>query len=152
MSLRKNLILRRASDVSRMTASKDARPRSSGSSPSPGSARRQELCDLGLDRGAFEEVGVHAGVEHDGIREHEFLELGVVEELVLVELVGFLEHGGHVGDVPMADIGAEHRLELGAERVEAAVEAQRDQRVVGLAAEIEMGLEERAQILGGAQA
>ena len=78
---------------------------------------------------------------------NEIVEVVFVEQLVLDELVGFFQYLGHVGDVPVADVGTEDRFEASAERVEAAIEADRDERIVCLAAEVEPRLEELAQVL-----
>src|SRR6266511_5881608 len=108
--------------------------------------------DLGaagvLDHGAVEELRVGAGVEANRVREHEGAEVVVVEELALDELVRLLEHGGDVGYVPVADVGAEDRAELDSEGVDAGVERERVGRVVGLAAEEEVRHEALDEILG----
>src|SRR5690606_22519557 len=54
----------------------------------------------------------------------------------------------HVRHVPMADVGAEDRPHARAERQDAAVEADGVDRIVGLAAETEVALEDRLDVRG----
>jgi hypothetical protein len=64
-----------------------------------------------LDHGAVEELPVGARVKAHRVREHEGMEVGVIEELPLDELMRLLEHFGDVGPVPQADVGGEDRAE-----------------------------------------
>ena len=63
--------------------------------------------------------------------------------------VGLLDGLVHVGHVPVADVGAEDRAHPAAEGQDAAVEAEGVDRVVGLAAEPEVALEDRAHVTRG---
>ena len=71
------------------------------------------------------------------VGEHEVAEVAFVDPLVVDHLPRLFEHLGHVGDVPVREVGAEHRPEARAARVELGVERARGERVVGLAAEEE---------------
>ena len=57
--------------------------------------------------------------------EDEIVEIVVVEQFPFHQLVGFFQHAGHVGHIPMANVGAEHGFQARAERVHPAVEPQR---------------------------
>src|SRR5689334_16387691 len=70
-----------------------------------------------LDHGALEEVRVERGVQTQRVGEEELAELVRVDQPVLDQLVGLLQHPGHVHDVEVAHVGAEDRTQtmLGAE-------------------------------------
>ena len=72
------------------------------------------------------------------VAKREMLEIVQGEQPVLDQFMGFGEHTRHVGHVEVADVGAEHRLELRVVVIEAAVESHRGHAVVGLAAEVEI--------------
>src|SRR5262249_38755735 len=98
--------------------------------------RREHLGRLLLDYRALEEIRVHLAPEAYGVREGEVPEVVVVEQSVLDQLVRLRHHLGHVGDVEVADVRAEERVETRAHRVGVAVEGPRVDGVVGLAAEV----------------
>ena len=72
--------------------------------------------------------------------------------LVVDQLVCLAEDARHVGHVPMAHVGAEHRVQPRAQRVEARVEGQGHTGIVGLAAEVEARDEAITNVLGGIDA
>src|SRR3954447_5267632 len=72
----------------------------------------QELLDVVLHHRAFEEVGVHAGVQLHRVHEHELLEVVLGDEPVLDQLMGLDHHVADVGDIPVADVGTEHGADL----------------------------------------
>src|SRR5215469_5709193 len=102
----------------------------------PLSRRREHLGRLLLDYRALEEVWIHLAPKAHGVREGEVSEVAVVEQSVLDQLVRLRHHFGHVGDIEMADVRAEERVQTRAHWVGLAVEGPRVDGVVGLAAEI----------------
>ena len=56
-----------------------------------------------------EEVGVHARVQAGRVEEHQLAELPLADDAVFDELVRLLDRLGHVGHVPVRDVGAEDR-------------------------------------------
>ena len=64
---------------------------------------------------------------------------------VLDHLPSLRQHLADVGDVPVADVGGEDRLQARTERVAIGVERDRRERIVGLAAEVE-ALEEALDV------
>src|SRR5208283_103912 len=93
--------------------------------------------------------GVLSAQQPHRIGECEVAEVGGSDQPVLYQLVGFRQDHPHVGHVEMADIGAEDRIDPGAERVDVA-ECHGIHPVVGLAAEIERpGIEVDPVLLAG---
>ena len=95
-----------------------------------------------FDGGADEEVRVHPPVQADRVGEREVAEVVGGDQVVFDELIGLLDHEAHVGDVEVADVGAEHGVEPGTERIELGVEGECIEAVVAFAAEVEVRNEE----------
>ena len=70
------------------------------------------------------------------------------EMAVLDQLPRLGEHPAHVGHVPVADVGREHRVQPDAVGEQRAVERERVHRVVGLAAEAELAGEDVDDVVG----
>ena len=96
---------------------------------------------------AREEVGVHPRVQAGRVEEHELAELALADHAVLDELVRLFDRLGHVGHVPVRDVGAEDRPQARAGRVDVLGERPRDEPVVGLAAEVEVRHEAVAEVV-----
>src|SRR5215469_17864688 len=99
------------------------------------------------DTGASEKAWVLAAEQAHHIGEREVAEIGRGRQPVLDHLIGLGHDLGHVRHVEMADIGAEDRIEPGAQWIGARIEGPDVRRVVGLAAEIEWRYEEVAPVL-----
>ena len=113
-----------------------------------GDGLTQHLGGLLLHDGADEEVGVHPAVQPNRVREREVAEVVVGHEPFVDGLVRLFEHLAHVFHVEVADVGAEHRVEPRAERVELGVEAGGDHAVVAFAPEEEVRDEQLGDVLG----
>src|SRR5579875_2129753 len=113
-----------------------------------GSWAAQQILYRVFDHRALEEVGVHAGPQAGGISEDEIAKIVFSDQSVFDQFVSLLGHFGHIGDVPMADVGAEDGVEPGAKGKLARIERHGVDRVVSLAAEIEVGHEQIAYIFG----
>ena len=70
------------------------------------------------------------------------------EVTVLDELPRLGQHLAHVGHVPVADVGGEHRVQPDTVGEQRAVERERVQRVVGLASEAELAGEDVDDVVG----
>ena len=75
------------------------------------------------------------------------LEIIFRDHLFLDHFVGFGQHFKHVGNVEMADVGTEHHVEPGLERIAFAVKCGRGDRVVRFAAEVKVRHEQVADVL-----
>ena len=93
-------------------------------------------------------TGVRPGVEAHRVHEREVAEVALGDHAVLDQLERLGDRLGHVAHVPVRDVGAEDRAQPRAERVHVVAERPRHERVVGLAPEVEVGLEPGAQVLG----
>ena len=100
-----------------------------------------------FDGGALEEIGVVRGPEFHRIGEDEVAEVGISDQSIVDQFVSFMQHFGHIWNVEMADVRAENRAEARIERIGLRVERPCINRVVGLAAEVEAGHEQFADIL-----
>ena len=86
-------------------------------------------------------------MEPHRVHEREVAEVALGDDPVLHELVRLGDRLGHVAHVPVRDVRPEHRPQPRAERVHVVAERPRHQRVVGLATEVEVGLEARTQVV-----
>src|SRR5690349_9397121 len=111
------------------------------------SAIAEHLGSLLFHRRPGEEVGIHLAPEPHRVGEHEVAEVVIVDQAVLDQLIGFRHHVRHVGDVEMADVGREDRVEPRAHRIRLAVERPRVDGVVRLAAEVEAWHEQIFEIV-----
>src|SRR4051812_49392386 len=103
---------------------------------------RRRLAD-----GPLEEFRVRPGMQAQRIGKSEVPEVLLAERTALDHLPGFFDRLDHVDDIPMRYVGADHGAKLSAHRVHVAGESPFDQRVVRLAAEIEAGDEQVADVL-----
>lgn len=69
-------------------------------------------------------------------------------ETVFNQFIGFAQNLLGFGNVPMADVGADHGIESGAETIEPGIECHRIRRVVGPTAEVELRYEAVLDVLG----
>jgi hypothetical protein len=99
-----------------------------------------KLPRLFFDDRAFEKVRVETRPQPDGVAEAESVEILLGHPFLFDQLPGLFEHFGHIGHVEVADIGAEDRPQLGAERVSWR-EGVGHSGIVGFAAEKEFGNE-----------
>src|SRR5205823_1170702 len=102
-----------------------------------GTALGEHLRRRLLHHRALEEVGIDLAPEAHGVGKHELAKVVVAQQSVLDQLVGLGDDLGHVGDVHVADVGAEERVEPRVHRVGLAIEGPRVDGIVGLAAEVE---------------
>ena len=87
-------------------------------------------------------------MEADRVDEREVAEVALGDHTVFDQLERLRHRLGHVAHVPVGDVGAEHRAQPRAQRVHVVAERPRHERVVGLAPEVEVGLEPGAQVVG----
>src|SRR4051794_21330795 len=92
---------------------------------------------LGLDHGTLEEPTRRSPVEPHGVGEGEAAKVVLGHELSLHRFVGLGKDPRHLGHVPVADVGAEDGLQLGAEGIGPSIEGGVVHGVVGLAPEEE---------------
>ena len=117
-----------------------------GRDPGEATARCNDRACLLFDRGALKEIRISGGPQFYRIRKDEVAEVQLVNQSIFNQFVRFVQYGGHIWNVEMADVRAEHRAEACAERIGLRVECPCIDRIVGLTTEIESRNEQFADI------
>ena len=81
------------------------------------------------------------------VDEYQFPKIVLGQNPAFDQAPGFAQHGARLHHVPVANVGPEHRLELGTHRRQAPVEGNTHHAVVGLAAKVEVVAEQAAQVV-----
>src|SRR6266852_271598 len=108
---------------------------------------REQLRDLLFDHRALEEIRIRPAPETRRVAEYEIAKVLLRDQSVVDEFIRLGQHVRHIGNVEVADVGAEDRVEPRAIRVHLAIECPRVGRIVGFASEIEIIDEQVADVL-----
>ena len=77
----------------------------------------QQFRHSGLANRAFEEIGIHTGLERRRIDESIIAKIFLGDQTVFDQFMRLLDHLVHVGHIPVSDIRAHHRFELHAQGI-----------------------------------
>src|SRR5712671_8230941 len=84
--------------------------------------RAHQFVDLVLHHSSLKEVRIHIGPQMHRVDEHELAKIFFCNQPMLDEFMSFFGHLGDVGHVPVADVRAEHGLQLRVQRIALGVE------------------------------
>src|SRR6266852_5451854 len=108
---------------------------------------REQLRYLLFDHRAFEEIRIRPAPETRRVAKDKVAEVLLRDQAVVDEFIRLGQHVRHVGNVEVADVGAEDGIEPRAIRVHLAIERPRVGRIVGFASEVEVIDQQVADIL-----
>src|SRR5215510_6064480 len=73
----------------------------------------QELLYVLLDHCSFEEGRIHAGPQRHRIHKHKLTEILFAEQVFLYQLIRLRHHRAHIRYIPVSNVRAENRPQLG---------------------------------------
>src|SRR5262245_51058477 len=115
-----------------------ARSSSDLTSCSRSSLQQEELVDLLFYRGPLEESRIHACPQRDRIHKDKLAEIRFAEQALLHQLIRLCDYLPHIRHIPVPDVRAENRPQLGVKRIHFGVKGPGIDRIVCLTAKVEM--------------